>query len=95
MLTKQTPTDNTLKLHLAVEENNKATEAPTICFNKIPVNPEIEQAPQITRINNEIVAIKKRMELAVPEIYNLENCSQNEKPMKIDLDLDLYQMEKP
>ena len=95
MLTKQTPTDNTLKLHLAVEENNKANEVPTICFNKIPVNSEIERAPQITRINNEIVAIKKRMELAVPEIYNLENCIQNEKPMKIDLDLDLYQMEEP
>jgi hypothetical protein len=30
----------------------------------------------------------------MPELYNLENCVEKEKPVKIDLDLDLYQMEQ-
>jgi hypothetical protein len=30
----------------------------------------------------------------MPELYNLEDSTESEKPVKIDLDLDLYQMEK-
>ncbi len=93
-MTKQPQDDNPLKLHLLVEENNKANETPTIYFNEIQVKPELKQDPPITLTNNEIVPLGKTRELAVPEIGNLENWDQNEKPMKIDLDLELYQMEE-
>ena len=37
---------------------------------------------------------RNTLEKIVPELYNLEACTNSEKQVKIDLDLDLYQMEK-
>ena len=93
-MTKQPPDNNSLKLHLLVEENNKDSESPTIFLNETQVNPELEQDPSITLSNNEVVPIGEMLQLAVPEICNLENEHQNEKPIKIDLDFNLYQMEE-
>jgi hypothetical protein len=42
---------------------------------------------------NSVKLKKIRLGRIMPELYNLENCVESEKPVKIDLDLDLYQME--
>jgi hypothetical protein len=44
-------------------------------------------------IRNEIKT-RSRLGKIMPELYNLENGVETEKPVKIELDLDLYQMEK-
>ncbi len=59
------------------------------------VNSDIERKdqPKTTPIKTGIEAKRNKLERIMPELYNLENCNESEKPVKIDLDLDLYQME--
>jgi hypothetical protein len=37
---------------------------------------------------------KMRLGKITPELYNLEDNTESEKPVKIELDLDLYQLEE-
>ncbi|MCW4007404.1 MAG: hypothetical protein NWF09_01750 [Candidatus Bathyarchaeota archaeon] len=38
---------------------------------------------------------QSELEKIMSELYDLEDCAAQEKPLKIDLDLNLYQMETP
>jgi hypothetical protein len=48
---------------------------------------------EVPSSKNGIKLKKIRLGRIMPELYNLENGTESEKPVKIDLDLDLYQME--
>ena len=86
--------DDALKCHLTVEEPKKLVEENAIAVCDVQAKSELESNLQVTQIRNEIKLKRDILEKMVPELYNLEDCAESEKPVKIDLDLDLYQMEK-
>jgi len=100
-LTKQTVDDATLKSHVVVEGAGKVGEIVTkmMSYNALviydaTVVPDravpLKTAPMKTKMKSETDKLGKIMH----ELYNLEDCVKSEKPVKIDLDVDLYQMEK-
>jgi hypothetical protein len=99
-LTKHIADETTLKCHISVEGDNKVSESATkmmgnnalvICdVNAIPEN---ENQLKTTQIKTGKKSETDRLGKIMPELYNLENCIGSEKSVKIDLDLDLYQME--
>ena len=86
--------DDALKCHLTVEEPKKLVEENAIEVFDVHAKSELESNLEFTQIRNEIKLKRDILEKMVPELYNLEDCAESEKPVKIDLDLDLYQMEK-
>ena len=86
--------DDTLKCHLSVEEPKKLVEENAIAVCDVQAKSELESNLEVNQIRNEIKLKRDILEKMVPELYNLEDCAESEKPVKIDLDLDLYQMEK-
>jgi len=59
----------------------------------------VEETRKVGESNNALVVCDAQVsheleEKIMPELYNLEDCIEPAKPVKIDLDLDLYQMEK-
>jgi len=59
----------------------------------VNASPEKENQIKTTPIKTGIKSETDRLGKIMPELYNLENCIGSEKSVKIDLDLDLYQME--
>ena len=99
-MTKQTADENTLKCHMTVEGVNKVSESVTKIIDNnalvicdVNASPEKEDQLKTTPIKTGIKSETNRLGKIMPELYNLENCITSEKPVKIDLDLDLYQME--
>jgi hypothetical protein len=93
-LTKQASDENTLKFHVPVEEMTKVGEANAIVVCSAQVNSELEEKIKVVPIRNEMKSRRSRLGKIMPELYDLEDGVESEKPVKIDLDLDLYQMEK-
>jgi hypothetical protein len=78
---------------MTIEEANKVGgNALMIC--NAQTNHMLEDKLEVPSSRNGIKFKKTRLGKIMPELYNLENCTESEKPVKIDLDLDLYQMEK-
>jgi len=99
-LTKHTADETTLKCHISVEGNNKVSESTTKIMDNnarviydVNASPEKENQIKTTPIKTGIKSETDRLGKIMPELYNLENCIGSEKSVKIDLDLDLYQME--
>jgi len=99
-LTKQTAEEATLKYHINVEGANKASESSTkmkdnnaLIIYDVNTIPKREDQLNTTPIKTGIKLETNRLGKIMPKLYNLENCNEPEKPVKIDLDLDLYQME--
>ena len=92
-LTKQATDENPFKFHLPAEDVNKTGEVDALVVCDVHVSAELEEKNEISTIMNEMKP-KGVLETVMPELYNLENNVKTEKPCKIDLDLDLYQMEK-
>ena len=91
-MTKHSPED-VLKSNLTLEEPKKLGEnALSICYvqNSSKMKKEIE----LIQINTDIKPKSKELKRIMPELYNLENHDESENKVKINLDLDLYQMEK-
>jgi hypothetical protein len=91
-LTKHVP-DEALKCHLTVEEPKELVEENALVVSNVPVSSELESKLKVTQLNQVKPEITNPGTV-MPELYNLEECAEKEKPVKIDLDLDLYQMEK-
>jgi len=96
-LTKNTADENTLKCHVTVEGANKVSESVTKIMDNnalvicgVNANPEKEDQLETTPIKTGIKSETNRLGKIMPELYNLENGIASEKPVKIDLDLDLY-----
>ena len=99
-MTKHTADETTLKCHISVEGNNKVSESTTKIMDNnarviydVNASPEKENQIKTTPIKTGIKSETDRLGKIMPELYNLENCIGSEKSVKIDLDLDLYQME--
>ena len=90
-MTKHPADENPLKLH--VEELNKIGEVDALLVCGTQVGAELEEKIKVVPVKNEMEP-KSRLGKIMLELYDLENCVKSEKPVKINLDLDLYQMEK-
>ena len=93
-MTKQTPNETALKCQLTIEEANKIVESNAIVVCHPQTSPKLEEKIEAPPIRTRIKSKKNRLGKIMPELYDLENCVESEKPVIIDLDLDLYQMEK-
>ena len=85
--------DEALKCHLTVEEPKELVEENALVVSNVPASSELDNKLKVTQLNQVKPEISNP-ETVMPELYNLEECAEKEKPVKIDLDLDLYQMEK-
>jgi hypothetical protein len=99
-LTKHIADETTLKCHISVEGNNKVSESATKIMDNnarviydVNASPEKENQLKTTPIKTGIKSETDRLGKIMPELYNLENCIGSERSVKIDLGLDLYQME--
>lgn len=82
-----------LKSNLALEGPNKMGEnALLICDVKNSSKPKNEI--ELIQINTEIKPNLKELKRIMLELYNLEDYDETENKVKINLDLDLYQMER-
>ncbi len=91
-LTKHTAED-AFKLHLTMEEPKKIVEQNTHAVCNVPISPEPESKLDVPQINPEINSNINKVGKMMCNLYNLEEFAESEKPVKINLDLDLYQME--
>jgi hypothetical protein len=93
-LTKQTADEAVLKCHLTIEEANKVVEDNAVVICDAQASPELESELEVTAIRTGINSKSNGLGKIMLELYDLEDCVESKKPVKIDLDLDLYQMEK-
>ena len=101
-MTKQSPEEIMVKCHISLEEADKVRSGAAaglldknaLAVRGAQVSSEDEVMPKV-----EVVVVRKKvgkseLEKVMSELYDLENYVEQEKPLKIELDLDLYQMEK-
>jgi hypothetical protein len=94
-LTKNAAGENTLKCHMDMEEMNKIGESTNLlAVCGAQAHSKLEEKIDVVPAINEVKPKRNKLGKIMPELYNIENCVETEKPVKIDLDLDLYQMEK-
>lgn len=93
-LTKHSSDESALKCPLAIEEPKKNVEGSALIVCDTQASAELEDALKVTPIKTVMKWETGRLGEIMCELYNLEDCVKSEKPVKIDLDLDLYQMEK-
>jgi len=96
-LTKQPADETTLKCHMTVETKEVSKSVTKIMDNSALVICDVNASIGREEILN-TKPIKtgpeaNRLGRIMPELYNLENCITSEKPVKINVDLELYQME--
>ena len=99
-LTKQIADEATLKCPILTEETNKVGEIRTemvdnnaLIICDVHTIPKLEDKRKATPIRTRIELKRNRLGKIMPKLYNLDDCLESEKPVKIDLDLDLFQME--
>jgi hypothetical protein len=92
-LTKQPVDENALKLHVEVEELTKVGEVDAIMVCGTQVSSELEERAKVVPVGNEMEPESGKLGKIMLELYDLENGVEPEKHVKINLDLDLYQME--
>ncbi len=99
-MTKHAPEEATLRYQLAIEEATKVTSIVTEIMPKNSLaicdayaKPAQKNKPKAIPVNSRISSVKSRLGKFMYRLYNLESCNEPEKPLKIDLDVDLYQME--
>ncbi len=93
-MTKQPPNETALKCDLFIEQSNKIVENNALAVCDVPANAQFESNIEVAEIRTEIKPRTIILGTIMPGLYNLEEHDESEKPVKIDLDLDLYQMEK-
>ena len=93
-LTKQPVDENALKLHVEVEELTKVGEVDAIMVCGAQVSSKLEERVKVVPVENEMESEGGRLGKIMLELYDLENGVEPEKHMKINLNLDLYQMEE-
>jgi hypothetical protein len=93
VLTKQPSDETALKCHLTIDGANKNVEGNLLVVCDTQANPNLKEKVEATPLKPEIKSRMRGLETIVAELCDLEGVV-TEKSMKIDLDLDLYQMEK-
>lgn len=92
-MTKQSD-ETALKYDLTVEEPKNLVEDNVLAVCDSQAIPELKTNLGITSIKTGIKSKKTWLKKMMPDLYNLEDDFDSDKPVKIELDLDLYQMEQ-
>ena len=69
--------------------NNPMDNNSPILYN-LPPNPDLEKEAELNQLNNDLTGL---VEKPMVKLYNIENKEFQKNNIKIDLDIDLYQME--
>lgn len=92
-MTKHVP-EGVLKCHLTVEDPKKLVEENALKVYDLQNSSELK-SNNVVKITAGIKPDTEGLQkMVVPELYNLEDDPKSEKTVKINLDLDLYQMER-
>jgi hypothetical protein len=97
-LTRQTPEENILKCTSelaqtkAFENLNNPIDNSLLLYN-LPKSDEIEKEIQLSQLNKDLTLTQSLVEKPMIKLYNLEKKENPISSMKIDLDINLYQME--
>jgi len=102
-LTKQSPDEITVKCHVNLDEGEKARTRTTDVLNKNSLAIRSAQITPEERIERKIKAViiqknkisQTEVGKIMSKLYNIETAVEREKPSKIHIDLELYQMEEP
>ena len=105
-MTKQAPDEAVLKCHGTVEEATPVNEGVTdmleknalaICgvrFSPVSsIDSEHPSKPRIRHVGTKMRSFRSRLERIMHRLHDLEPDSGPEKPLSVDLDVNLYQME--
>ena len=98
-MTKQEPVEPALKCHGTLDEAGKVSvgsvsemlEKSAFSVHTAQISPESLQKPKVTLVRSKTVSRRSKVGKVMEKLFDLESCSEPEKPLKIDLDL--YQME--
>ena len=94
-MTKQPSEETIPKFHATIEDSGKVSEVNALMICEAPLDHLLENKIKVPLSRNGIEIKKIRLGKKItPELYNLEDNTKSEKPMKIKLELDLYQMEE-
>lgn len=98
-MTKQASDETTLKCHMPLEEANKVSPCVTeaivknaLVIRSASVRPEQEGKCKRTVVKTR-VSLRSRLGRIMRRLYDLESGNEPKKPLRIDFDVDLYQME--
>jgi hypothetical protein len=97
-LTKHTP-EEIVKCHLSLEEASKVgvtevLEEDVLAIQGAQVRPKKIGKPRVKAAVSRQRIVKSELGKVMSELYDIEGYIEPEKRLKIDLDVDLYQMEK-
>ena len=99
-LTKQASDEAALKCHMPLEDANKIIgntaklmDTNALVFLGARLDPEEGVKPKRTVVKTRMGVLRSRLGKIMHRLYDLEAGKESEKPLKIDFDLDLYQME--
>jgi cell division GTPase FtsZ len=99
-LTKQASDEATLRCHVTLEEVNKVSPSVTEAIVKnalvicgTHIDPEQEGKRKRILVKTRMNSLRSRLGRIMRRLYDLETGNEPEKPLKIDFDCDLYQME--
>jgi hypothetical protein len=99
-LTKQASDEAALKCHVTMEEAVKMVESTTkimdnralvICGAR--VNPQQESKPILIPVKIRLGSLRSRLGKIMQRLYDLESGNEPEEPLRVNLEVDLYQME--
>ena len=97
-MTKQAPDEAGLKCHVTLEEGTKVSPSVTdaIVKNALAIysayaDPESEGKRKRALVKTRVISLRSRLGRIMRRLYDLESDSEPEK--KLNIDLDLYQME--
>ncbi len=95
-MTKQAPEEIALKCHMPLEDANKiAGNAGKLLGSGafVFLGPEGTVKQKRAVAKPRIGSLRSRLGKIMHRLYDLESDVESEKPVKIDFDVDLYQME--
>ena len=92
-MTKHVPDENALRWPLTVDEPKKPVENKPFVTCDMQVSPKLESKFEVATVNTTVKPKVNVLEKIIPKLYDLEELFEPQKSVKINLDLDLYQME--
>lgn len=100
-MTKHSTEEITMKCNVALDQADRVRSGIAGVLDKNglstrskPIGTEVKMDPKVKLIVIRKEISKNRLEKIMSEIHDVEN-GEREKPVKIELDVDLYQMEEP
>ncbi len=101
-MTKHLSEEALSKLHLPLEDAEKLVEANVklldgnslgICGPQVKSLHKVAAKPALVKPAEKVGVVKSRLGKSMHKLYDLEPCSTPEKPLNVEFDVELYQME--